>query len=213
MLQAMFSSISSIKAHQVRMGVVGNNIANVNTTAFKAGRVTFQEMMAQTLRGASGPTASGLGGMNPMQVGLGAQVGSIDTLLEQGTLQATNRMLDLAIQGNGYFVVSNGSRIAYTRDGSLDIDANGTLVHKATGEKLVGWMPNANGDIDTTQPLTASSVIVIPVGKTIAGQATTNVTFKGNLALDGTSWTTSVMLYDALGAAHELRLEFSRPNR
>jgi flagellar hook protein FlgE len=213
MLQAMFSSISSIKAHQVRMGVVGNNIANVNTTAFKAGRVTFQEMMAQTLRGAGRPTEGGIGGTNPMQVGLGAQVGSIDTLLEQGTLQATNRMLDLAIQGNGYFMVSNGSRIAYTRDGSLDIDANGTLVHKATGEKLVGWMPNANGDIDTTQPLTASSVIVIPVGKTIAGQATTNVTFKGNLALDDTSWTTSVLVYDALGAAHELRLQFGRPDR
>ena len=210
MLQAMFSSISSIKAHQVRMGVVGNNIANVNTTAFKAGRVTFQEMMAQTLRGASRPTEGGLGGTNPMQVGLGTQVGSIDTILEQGILQSTNRVLDLAIQGNGYFLVSNGSRIAYTRDGSLDIDANGTLVHKATGEKLVGWMPDADGNIDVTQPLNARSAIVIPVGKTIAGQATTSVTFKGNLALDGNTWTTSVIVYDALGAPHELRLEFSR---
>ena len=210
MLQAMFSSISSIKAHQVRMGVVGNNIANVNTTAFKAGRVTFQEMMAQTLRGASRPTEGGLGGTNPMQVGLGTQVASIDTMLEQGILQSTNRVLDLAIQGNGYFLVSNGSRIAYTRDGSLDIDANGTLVHKATGEKLVGWMPDADGNIDVTQPLNARSAIVIPVGKTIAGQATTSVTFKGNLALDGDTWTTSVIVYDALGAPHELRLEFSR---
>ncbi|MER3475085.1 MAG: flagellar hook-basal body protein [Armatimonadota bacterium] len=209
MLQAMFSSISSIKAHQVRMGVVGNNIANVNTTAFKAGRVTFQEMLSQTLRGATRPSG-GLGGTNAMQVGLGTQVGSIDTILEQGSLQATNRVTDLAIQGNGFFALSNGKRIAFTRDGNFDIDANGTLVHKATGEKLVGWMPDATGAIDTTVPLGPQSVITIPVGKTVAGQATTGASFKGNLALDGTSWTTSVMVYDAVGASHELRLQFTR---
>ncbi len=210
MLQAMFSSISSIKAHQVRMGVVGNNIANINTTGFKAGRVTFQEMLSQTLRGATRPTGDGLGGTNAMQIGLGTQVGSIDTILEQGSLQATNRVTDLAIQGNGFFAVSNGKRIAFTRDGNFDIDANGTLVHKATGEKLVGWMPDATGTIDTNIPLGPQSVITIPVGKTVAGKATTAASFKGNLALDGDSWTTSVMVYDAVGAPHELRLQFSR---
>jgi flagellar hook protein FlgE len=212
MLQAMFSSISSIKAHQVRMGVVGNNIANVNTTAFKAGRVTFQEMMAQTLRGAGRPTEGGIGGTNPMQVGLGTQVSSIDTLLEQGVLQSTNRVLDLAIQGNGFFVVSDGRRIAFTRDGSFDIDANGSLVHKGTGQRVVGWMPDASGNIDTTRPPSASSGIAVPIGRTVAGRATSEVLFRGNLALDGRSWTTSVLVYDALGAAHELRLQFSRPN-
>ncbi|MDW8105230.1 MAG: flagellar hook-basal body complex protein, partial [Armatimonadota bacterium] len=210
MFQAMFSSISSIKAHQVRMGVIGNNIANVNTTGFKSSRVTFQEMLSQTLRGASRPLEGGLGGTNPMQVGLGTQVGSIDTILEQGSLQATNRVTDLAIQGNGFFVVSNSKRLAYTRDGNFDLDANGNLVHKATGEKLVGWMPNAQGVLDTTEPLTAASVIVIPVGKTVAGQASTQASFKGNLRLDSTSWVTSVMLYDAVGAPVELRLRFSR---
>lgn len=210
MFQAMFSSISSIKAHQVRMGVVGNNIANINTTGFKSGRVNFQEMLSQTLRGATRPVEGGMGGTNPMQIGLGTQVGSIDTVLEQGSLQATNRVTDLAIQGNGFFVVSNNKRVAFTRDGNFDIDANGTLVHKATGEKLVGWMPNANGVIDTTEPLGAGSVIVIPVGKTVAGQASTSASFKGNLQLDGTSWTTSVMLYDAVGAPVDLRLQFSR---
>jgi len=210
MLQAMFSSISSIKAHQVRMGVIGNNIANINTTGFKAGRVNFQEMLSQTLRGATRPVEGGMGGTNPMQIGLGTQVGSIDTILEQGSLQATNRVTDLAIQGNGFFVVSNGKRVAFTRDGNFDIDANGTLVHKATGEKLVGWMPNAEGAIDTTEPLGAASVIVIPVGKTVAGQATSSASFKGNLQLDGTSWTTSVLLYDAVGAPVDLRLQFTR---
>ncbi len=210
MLQAMFSSISSIKAHQVRMGVVGNNIANINTTGFKSGRVTFQEMLSQTLRGATRPTEGGLGGTNPMQIGLGTQVGSIDTILEQGSLQATNRVTDLAIQGNGFFVVSNGRRIAFTRDGNFDIDATGTLVHKATGEKLVGWMPNAAGEIDITEPLGPGSIITIPVGKTIAGQATTEASFKGNLALDGTRWTTSVLVYDAVGAPHDVRITFSR---
>jgi flagellar hook protein FlgE len=210
MFQAMFSSISSIKAHQVRMGVVGNNIANINTTGFKSGRVNFQEMLSQTLRGASRPMEGGVGGTNPMQIGLGTQVGSIDTILEQGSLQATNRVTDLAIQGNGFFVVSNGNRVVFTRDGNFDIDANGTLVHKATGEKLVGWMPNADGNIDVTEPLGPRSVIIIPVGKTVAGQATTSALFKGNLALDGTSWTTSVMVYDAVGASHELRIQFVR---
>lgn len=210
MFQAMFSSISSIKAHQVRLGMVGNNIANVNTTGYKAGRVMFQEMLSQTLKGASKPTEGGLGGTNPMQVGLGAQVGSIDTILEQGSLQATNRVTDMAIQGNGFFVVTNGRRLAYTRDGNFDIDANGTLVHKATGERLLGWMPNAEGVIDITQPLGVTSSVVIPVGKTIAGQATSNVAFRGNLELDGTSWTTSVTVYDAVGAAHELRIRFQR---
>jgi flagellar hook protein FlgE len=210
MLQAMFSSISSIKAHQVRMGVVGNNIANVNTTAFKAGRVTFQEMMAQTLRGAGRPTEGGIGGTNPMQVGLGAQVGSIDTLLEQGTLQATNRMLDLAIQGNGFFVVSDGRRIAFTRDGSFDIDANGSLVHKGTGQRVVGWMPDASGNIDTTRPPSASSGIAVPIGRTVAGRATSEVLFRGNLERDGTSWTTTVTIYDALGEPHALQLTFVR---
>ena len=208
MLQAMFSSISSIKAHQVRMGVVGNNIANVNTTAFKAGRVTFQEMMAQTLRGAGRPTEGGIGGTNPMQVGLGTQVSSIDTLLEQGTLQATNRMLDLAIQGNGFFVVSDGRRIAFTRDGSFDIDANGSLVHKGTGQRVVGWMPDASGNIDTTRPPSASSGIAVPIGRTVAGRATSEVLFRGNLERDGTSWTTTVTIYDALGEPHALQLEF-----
>jgi flagellar hook protein FlgE len=210
MLQAMFSSISSIKAHQVRMGVVANNIANINTTGFKSGRVNFQEMLSQTLRGASRPMEAGVGGINPMQIGLGTQVGSVDTILEQGSLQATNRVTDLAIQGNGFFVVSSGKRVAFTRDGNFDIDANGTLVHKATGEKLVGWMPNADGNIDITEPLDANSVIVIPVGRTIAGQATSQILFKGNLALDGTSWTTSIMAYDAVGAPIDLRLRFSR---
>lgn len=210
MFQSMFSSISSIKAHQVRMGVIGNNIANVNTTGFKSSRVTFQEMLSQTLRGASRPTEGGLGGTNPMQVGLGTQVGSIDTILEQGSLQATNRVTDLAIQGNGFFVVSDGKRLAYTRDGNFDLDANGNLVHKATGQKLVGWMPDAQGAIDTTEPLDVGSAIVIPVGKTVAGRATTEVVFKGNLQLDGTSWTTSVMLYDAVGAPVDLRLRFWR---
>jgi flagellar hook protein FlgE len=210
MLQAMFSSISSIKAHQVRMGVVGNNIANVNTTAFKAGRVTFQEMMAQTLRGAGRPTEGGIGGTNPMQVGLGTQVSSIDTLLEQGVLQSTNRVLDLAIQGNGFFVVSDGRRIAFTRDGSFDIDANGSLVHKGTGQRVVGWMPDASGNIDTTRPPSASSGIAVPIGRTVAGRATSEVLFRGNLERDGTSWTTTVTIYDALGEPRALQLVFAR---
>jgi flagellar hook protein FlgE len=167
-------------------------------------------MMAQTLRGAGRPTEGGIGGTNPMQVGLGTQVSSIDTLLEQGVLQSTNRVLDLAIQGNGFFVVSDGRRIAFTRDGSFDIDANGSLVHKGTGQRVVGWMPDASGNIDTTRPPSASSGIAVPIGRTVAGRATSEVLFRGNLALDGTSWTTTVTIYDALGEPHALQLDFAR---
>lgn len=212
MFQAMFSSISSIKAHQVRMNVVGNNIANVNTTAYKSGRVSFQDMLAQTLRGSTKPSTGGIGGTDPMQVGLGVLVGSVDTNMEQGSLQATNRVTDLAVQGNGYFVVSNGKRIAYTRDGNFDLDASGVLVQKATGEKLIGWAADATGVIDPTQPLNANSVVTVPIGQMMAGRSTSRVEFKGNLdsqADVSETWTTSVTVYDAMGAPHDIRLTLS----
>ena len=121
MLQAMYSGISAIEAHQERMDVIGNNIANVNTTAYKAGRVTFQDQLSQTLQGASTPTAN-VGGTNPQQVGLGVRVGSIDTLMAQGGLQSTTRPTDMAIQGNGYFMLGDSTGVSYTRDGSFTLD-------------------------------------------------------------------------------------------
>lgn len=211
MLQALLAGVASIKAQQTRMNVIGNNLANVNTTAFKSSRVTFQEMISQTIRGATRPVSGGLGGTNPVQYGLGVLVGGTDTNIEQGSLQATNRGTDLAIQGNGFFMVSNGERIAFSRDGGFDIDANGNLVQRTTGERLLGWSADASGLIDTNSQLNAGSTINIPLGSLQAVQVTTQASFAGNLAASAApteSWDTTFRVYDQLGGPHEVSLTF-----
>jgi flagellar hook protein FlgE len=136
MMRSLFSAISGLKGHQTMMDVVGNNIANVNTTAFKSGRITFQDIISQTLRGAQAPSAT-QGGLNPMQVGLGMQTGSIDAIMTQGNLQSTSKPTDVAIQGDGFFQVTDGTNTFYTRDGNFTTDSAGTLVSASTGLTLV----------------------------------------------------------------------------
>src|SRR4051812_8808067 len=128
MLRSLFAGVSGLRNHQVRMDVIGNNVANVNTTAFKAGRVTFKEGFAQLMEGASRPS-NGVGGTNPEQVGLGSQIGSIDTMFSQGNLETTGNVTDLAIQGNSFFAMKKGSETLFTRAGNFQVDANGTLVN------------------------------------------------------------------------------------
>src|SRR5579862_8074844 len=152
MLQAMLAGVASIKAQQTRMNVIGNNLANINTTAFKSSRVTFQDMIAQTLSGATGPSASG-GGINPIQVGLGVTIGSTGVNEQQGSLNATNNPTDLAIQGNGFFMLSNGGQTNYTRDGSFSLDAAGNLVSVSTGQKVQGWQADNQGNINQNSNL------------------------------------------------------------
>lgn len=219
MLQALLAGVASIKAQQTRMNVIGNNLANVNTTAYKGSRVTFQDMIAQTIRGASRPT-TGLGGTNAIQFGLGVLVGGTDNNNEQGSLNATNRPTDMAIQGSGYFLVSNADRTAYTRDGAFDLDANGDLVHRATGERLLGWTADsATGNIDTNDVVGPASKLNIPLGSRTAVQVTTNARFAGNLdsreaitpaPLPPTSdpaWrSSSVRVFDALGTQHDVTI-------
>lgn len=210
MLQAMLAGVASIKAQQTRMNVIGNNLANVNTTAYKGSRVTFQDMLAQTVRGASRPTAA-LGGTNAIQFGLGVLVAGTDISQEQGSLNATNRPTDFAIQGNGFFLVSNGDRLAYTRDGSFDLDAAGDLVHRATGERLMGWTADpATGEIDTNRPVSPNSALTVPIGARTAVQETTNISWAGNLdsrafTTPGTATTSSIVrVYDSLGGSHDI---------
>jgi flagellar hook protein FlgE len=135
MMRSLFSAISGLKGHQTMMDVVGNNIANVNTTAFKTGRVTFQDIISQTIRGAQAPSAT-QGGLNPMQVGLGMQTGSMDMINTQGNLQSTGKPTDLAVQGDGYFQVTDGTNTFYTRDGNFTVDSAGQVIHAATGMRL-----------------------------------------------------------------------------
>src|SRR5438132_206255 len=107
MLQAMFAGVSGMQAHETRMNTIGNNISNVNTVGFKDERVSFEDQLSLSVRSAGSPIKGGNGGVNPAQVGLGVQIGSIDTLNTQGNLQSTGKGTDLALQGSGFFMVSN----------------------------------------------------------------------------------------------------------
>lgn len=214
----MLAGVASIKAQQTKMNVIGNNLANVNTTAYKGARITFQDMISQTMRGASRPSEA-LGGTNPVQFGLGVLVGGTDVNNEQGSLNATNRPTDLAIQGNGYFMVGNSDRVAYTRDGAFDLDAVGVLVHRATGERLLGWTADpASGNIDTNTPIGPNQTLTVPIGSRTAVQVTTEISWAGNLdareaahpgppAYPHPGYRESVVrVYDQLGAQHDLTM-------
>jgi flagellar hook protein FlgE len=165
------------------MDVIGNNVANVNTTGFKKGRVTFQDILSQTLTGAAKPTDE-RGGLNPRQVGLGMTVASIDTLMNQGSVQTTGKNTDLAITGEGFFTLKQGERTFYTRAGNFMIDRDGLLVN-ANGLKVQGWnaVTLQNGDriINTSAPLEDTK---IPIMEKLEARETTNAKLKSNLNLD-----------------------------
>lgn len=135
MLRSMYSGISGLRNFQTKLDVIGNNIANVNTYGFKKGRVIFKDLISQTTQGASAPGAN-LGGTNPKQIGLGSQLAAIDTIHDAGSKQTTNRTLDCAISGDGYFVVQDGNEQYFTRAGNFYLDSNGTLV-TADGKKVL----------------------------------------------------------------------------
>ncbi|MEW6723378.1 MAG: flagellar hook protein FlgE [Bacillota bacterium] len=211
MMRSLFAGVSGLRNHQIRMDVIGNNIANVNTMGFKAGRVSFQEVFNQTIRGASSALGN-RGGTNPQQVGLGMNVGSIDTLQTQGNLQLTGKMTDMAIQGNGFFVLNSGAGLVYGRAGNFDLDANGWLTNPGNGMKVMGWMANTNGVLPVTDESNLSE-LRIPVGQPIAGKATTQVVYSQNLdsrTAAGSSWVTSVGVYDEKGATHAVTVTFTR---
>jgi flagellar hook protein FlgE len=221
----MFSGVSGLQAHQTRMNVVGNNIANVNTIGFKAGRVTFQDQLYQTLRSSARPGAT-LGGLNPSQVGLGTTLGAVDTFQTQGNLQTTGKPTDLAIQGAGFFLVSAGDRVLYTRDGSFDLDSEGVMVNPATGLQLLGYVADQDGMVDISQPVNHESVIRIPVGTLTSVRPTTKSTLQGNLNANAALRSTTLRLegnvdlsvaptmtanvYDSLGNPKAIQIGFQR---
>lgn len=141
MIRSMYSGVSGMRNNQTKMDVIGNNIANVSTTAFKSGRVRFQDMFSQTISSAQSPTATGRGGVNPQQIGQGVTIAAIDTLFESGSLQPTGRDLDLAIEGEGFFIVSEdraGLVQRYTRDGAFFKDTEGNLT-TSSGLRVLGY--------------------------------------------------------------------------
>ena len=223
MMRSLYSGVSGMQNHQTRLDVIGNNIANVNTTGFKKGRVNFQDMISQQLSGAAKPTEE-VGGVNPKEVGLGVMVASIDTVFTQGNLQSTGVGTDVAIQGNGFFVLKDGEETFYTRAGAFGIDRDGTLVNPADGLRVQGWMArDLNGEMIIN---TAGNTedLIIPVGSKDPAKATENVNFACNLdkntpeILDGATpadiakgtWATEFKIYDSFGNTHNLAVSFTR---
>ena len=176
MMRSLYSGVSGLKGHQTRMDVIGNNIANVNTTGFKSSRVTFADTLLQTQAGAAAPSGN-LGGTNPKQIGLGVGVASIDTIFTDGSVQATGKNTDLCLSGNGLFVVKKGNETYYTRDGAFEFDAEGNYILPGSGLKVQGWMAT-NGELNTSGDVTD---IQIASGKSMEPTATSTATYANNI--------------------------------
>ena len=188
MLRSLYSGIGGMKNFQTKLDVIGNNIANVNTYGYKKSRVTFKDTMNQMISGASSSDTN-RGGKNPMQVGLGSTLSSIDTIQTGGSLQTTGRPLDLAINGDGFFVVKQGSQEYYTRAGNLYLDDNGTLV-TADGLKVQAYKLDATGSI-----INPYGDIAVNVNATLPATKTDTINLSGNLdstSINGTSITQQV---------------------
>ncbi|MBX7057464.1 MAG: flagellar hook protein FlgE [Leptospirales bacterium] len=231
MMRSLYSGVAGLKNHQVRMDVIGNNVSNVNTHGFKAERVTFMDMISQEMSGASEPREN-IGGINPMQVGLGVMMASIDKIMTQGSLQTTGRNTDVAVSGEGFFIIRDGEKQYYTRAGQFTIDRDGFYVHPGTGLRVQGW--NAREDENGNRYINSSASIEnihIPLYSKKPAHATTEVSYESNLRqnveaippdateeqiqqfLSGPPETrrghvTTINVYDPEGNQRELRLEF-----
>lgn len=198
MLRSLFSGISGLRAHQMMMDVVGNNIANVNSLGYKSSNVVFEDTLSQFVRN-SGSSQGGTAGVNAAQVGLGVKIAGISTNFNQGAAQLTGRSTDLMIQGDGFFVVNDGTQELYTRAGSLTLDATGNLA-TPDGAIVQGWTA-ANGVINSNA---APSDIQLPMGTLLAPVATTTMSLGGNVPADagvGTALVTTITTYDGQGNA------------
>jgi len=177
MMASLFAGVSGLRNHQTRMNVIGNNIANVNTIGYKTSRVTFSEALVQDFKGAGRPTEFS-GGTNPVQLGLGMQVSTIDNLFQQGGLESTGQVTDLAIQGSGFFVLRNNTGVFYTRNGAFNFDADSNLVDPSSGLYVQGRMADNTGQIEVARPI---GNITVPFGQQDPARATTEITLANNL--------------------------------
>jgi flagellar hook protein FlgE len=222
----MNSAVSGLKAHQIRMDVIGNNIANVNTIAFKSGRVTFSEIFSQTLSGASAPdSANGRGGTNPKQIGLGLAVNAIDTLTTRGGFDTTDNPNDMAIDGDGYFICKSGdSPFQFTRAGNFSIDPLGNLT-TGNGMLVYGWQKlkdDGSGEFDTESEIEPLNLYsddyrnkrVIPASATsiakIAGNLDAATKKAAEPPTDSDYFSVPMTIYDSLGNDYEIHVKFCK---
>jgi flagellar hook protein FlgE len=201
MMRALFAGVSGLRNHQTKMDVIGNNIANVNTTAFKASRVTFKEAFVQLLQGASRPPGN-TGGINPIQIGTGMNIASIDQLFTQGSLETTGQPLDLAVQGDALFTLSDGPRQVYTRAGHMIAPSSGFVVQGINADALGNFSTGA-----------AIGPIQLRLGDKAPAKATDTVGLSGNLdsnAAVGETHAMSMTVYDSTGAPQVLQITFTK---
>lgn len=199
MMRSLFAAVSSLRGHQTRMDVIGNNIANVNTVGFKSSRTTFADTLSQTTAAAASPVEGSLGGTNPKQIGLGANVASIDLLFSDGSPQTTGNNTDLALSGNGLFIMESTNGIFYTRDGSFSFDADGNFVLPGSGLYVQGWMADDSGSIYTSGSVTN---ITVPSNKAMEATQSTAVNYTGNLDASTAGYEIgSILVYYADGTS------------
>jgi flagellar hook protein FlgE len=190
---ALSSGVTGLQAHQQMLDVAGNNLANVNTTAFKASRILFSELLSETIRKASQPTTN-TGGTNPVQMGSGVGVAGISPNMSQGNIVNTGNPLDLAVEGEGYFVLSDGQQYVYTRAGAFAVDQDSVLVDPATGYRVqrIGSI----GEIDGFQ-VPGNSDVHVPYDVAMAASLTQEVKVAGNLSADAVLSTTQTNVLTA----------------
>lgn len=208
MSRALYAGLSGTLAHQSRLDVIANNLANVNTVGYKERRAEFADCFYQTLR--AGRSAEGGLGVNPMQVGAGVRMASVSVLHSQGSIEATAQPLDAAIEGPGFFVVTDGGQQYLTRDGAFTLDSAGTLTLASNGMKVLGWMADSGGRVETEAPV---SEIDIPIGMTRPALATSSAWVSGNLDAStpiGEAVYCTRNIYDSLGMQHTLELTFTK---
>ncbi|WP_054738619.1 flagellar hook protein FlgE [Cellulosilyticum ruminicola] len=213
MMRSMFSGVSGLKVHQTKMDVIGNNIANVNTVGYKSQRVTFSDVFSQTLQGASSASDdTGRGGLNPMQVGLGVKVSSIDMLMTQGAAQRTDNPFDLMINGSGFIVVGDATGQYFTRAGALRQDDEGNLTI-ANGMRVQGWPSVYNektNKYEISQQEVSSINLADPTIKNSKPSMTTKTQLSGNICNTADAATTTIRFYDSVGNPYTLDMHFKK---
>lgn len=217
MMRSLYSGVAGLKTHQTRMDVIGNNIANVNTTAYKSSSMTFSELMSQTTQKASGANATtGVGGTNAKQIGLGVKAGAINTAITtQGSAQSTGNPFDIMITGDNFFVVNNGSENFFTRDGSFYVDGAGNLAMTSTGYNVMGWgVDETTGNIK--QDTVSALRIMSAANMTYPPEATTQANISGILdendkdVTSANGKTVNLNFFDARGYSYTAKFTFKQ---
>ena len=217
MMRSLFSGVAGLKTHQTRMDVIGNNIANVNTVAYKSQSATFQDLMYQNTQNASAANeATGRGGINAKQIGLGSSLAAINTNITQsGSSQSTGNAFDVQISGDSFFIVSDGQQNHFTRAGAFYVDGVGNLAMTSNGYNVMGWQPNEDGSdvlVDTVSPLKIMSAENL----TSAPEQTTKAYIDGVIDKNDSNVTSTtgrlvnISVYDNLGYSYIVQLAITQ---